>query len=143
MRKVFPDTLPPPRTGIAAEHRALESELFELAHRLTDDRLADAAFTFAALTSRLLDHMALEEETMFPILDSFLDGDSGPAAPLRREHGEIRDLLGETGAAIAAGDRAGALGALGRLAVRLGEHSDREDEVLDRVVTSATNAFER
>jgi hypothetical protein len=143
MRTVSPDTLPPPRTGIADEHRALESELFELAHRLTDDRLADAAFTFAALKSRLLDHMALEEETMFPILDSFLDGESGPAAPLRREHGEIRDLLGETGMAIATGDRGAALGALGRLATRLGEHWDREDRLLDPLVTSATSAFER
>jgi hypothetical protein len=137
MRKDLPDTRPPPRTGIAAEHRGLESELFELAHRLTDDRLGDAELTFAALRSRLLDHMALEEETMFPLLDG------EPGATLRREHGVIRDLLAVTGAAIAAGNRGAGLAALGRLAVCVGEHSDREDRILYPVVTSATSALER
>jgi hemerythrin-like domain-containing protein len=143
MRKSLPDTLSPPRTRLAAEHRVLESDLFEVAHRLADHRLDDAEFAFSVLDRRLRDHMAVEEETIFPVIDSWLDGDGGFAAPLRGDHDAIRQLLEQVSAALGRRERDAALMTLSQLATCLGEHSDREDEVLYPAAESVSSAFER
>jgi hemerythrin-like domain-containing protein len=142
MRKTLPDTLSPARTRLAAEHRALESDLFEVAHRLADQRLDDAEFAFSVLDRRLRDHMAVEEETLFPVVDSWLDGDGGFAAPLRRDHDAIRDLLAQVSTALGRGERDAALVTLSKLATCLGEHADREDNVLYPAAESVSSAFE-
>lgn len=142
MRKTLPDTLSPARTHLAAEHRALESDLFEVAHRLADHRLEDAEFAFSVLDRRLRDHMAVEEETLFPVIDSWLDGDGGFAAPLRRDHDAIRDLLAQVSTALGRGERDAALVTLSKLATCLGEHADREDNVLYPAAESVSSAFE-
>ncbi len=123
MRKLLQDAHLPRHTQLAAEHRAIDSQLFSVARRLVDDRLVAAGLALERLDHRLREHMAIEEATLFP-----LAGES--AAPLADDHHAIHQLLDEVAAAIDSRDREAALRALARLATWLGEHSSREEAIL-------------
>lgn len=78
---------------------------------------------FAALREGLVQHMAFEEEAVFPLLEQAAPG---PVKALRKDHAEIRQHLDMLGAAVPDHDPAGCLAALEDLAALLSSHHDAE-----------------
>lgn len=77
----------------------------------------------AALCEGLAQHMAFEEETVFPALEQAA---AGPVKALRKDHAEIRRHLDMLGAAVPEQDPAGCLAALEDLAALLNSHHNAE-----------------
>jgi hemerythrin-like domain-containing protein len=115
---------------LEAQHRDIETALFEVTHQVTDDHLATAASGFALLTRIALEHLEIEEQTLFPLLDGAVEGEAAPTAQLRRDHEHIRRMFEDVATALAIGDRQATLTGLGGLAAILGAHADREAEEL-------------
>jgi hemerythrin HHE cation binding domain-containing protein/uncharacterized protein DUF2249 len=77
----------------------------------------------AALREGLAQHMAFEEEALFPALEQ---ATAGPVRELRNDHEEIRRHLDILGAAVPEQDPAGCLAALEDLAALLSSHHHAE-----------------
>ena len=100
---------------------------------------------FRSFRSDLLEHIALEEEDLFPRM---VDRDPGQRALVGRlleEHARIKDVLDRLGAALEVGAGPGSVAELGfELRNELGEHNAREEAVaypwLDGHLTAAETA---
>ena len=77
----------------------------------------------AALREGLAQHMAFEEEAVFPALEQAA---AGPVRELRKDHEEIHRHLDMLGAAVPEQDPAGCLAALEDLAALLNSHHHAE-----------------
>jgi hypothetical protein len=77
----------------------------------------------ASLCEGLVQHMAFEEEAVFPLLEPAA---AGPVKALRRDHGDIRRHLEMLSAAVPEQDPAGCLATLEDLAALLSAHHDAE-----------------
>lgn len=114
--------------ALRAEHRILRARLDRLEQLLgAGAPLAGLHADAAQLTGALLLHAHLEDELLFPALESQLGAGNGPLAVMRAEHEEIDCGL----AAIAA--RQGAEDVRERLAHVIEvarQHFAKEDEVL-------------
>ena len=115
---------------LEAEHRTIETALFDVTHQVIDDHMATAARDFALLARAVLAHLAIEEQTLFPLLDGELEADAAPSAQLRRDHDHIRRMIDDVSTALGLGDRQATLTGLGGLAAILGTHADREADGL-------------
>jgi len=121
MRKLLPEIISPTRTDPPADdHQALESDLFEVAHRLIDEQLDAADVSLSLFGQRLRHHMAIERAELVSRIDPRSN------AQLERDHATLSALLDATAVALRARDPGVAMRTLARLASCLGEHSDRE-----------------
>ena len=77
----------------------------------------------AALREGLAQHMAFEEEAVFPVLEQ---NAPGPVNALRRDHEDIRRHVEMLGAAVPEQDPAGCLATLKDLATLLSSHHEAE-----------------
>jgi hypothetical protein len=113
-----------------SRERSLDAEHDELARRLDEViacgrgcRWADYRLGFGQLREALAQHMAYEEETLFPLLEK---GREAEVAALREVHARLREHLDIVGAAAPEHDPEGCLGELDQLAALLREHHSAE-----------------
>lgn len=137
MRKLLPEIISPTSTDLPADHRALESDLFEVAHRLIDEQLDAADVSLSLFGQRLRHHMAIEQAELASRLDPLSN------ARLERDHATLSALFDATAVALRARDRGRAMRTLARLASCLGDHSDREHARLGAAPARARAGSER
>jgi hemerythrin-like domain-containing protein len=82
------------------------------------------------LESEVMQHFALEEQALFPLLARHLGVDDGPLAVMNSEHATFRRLLGDLRDGVRAGDGAAQRRAGGEIVSLLRAHIAKEDNVL-------------
>ncbi|GIZ51690.1 hemerythrin domain-containing protein [Noviherbaspirillum aridicola] len=82
---------------------------------------------FAALLER---HFGMEEDILFPALESTTGPGFGPTMVMRQEHAQIRALLDDMNAALGARDRELFLGLSETFNLLLQQHNMKEEGVL-------------
>jgi hemerythrin-like domain-containing protein len=122
---------------MARDHKACD-ERFALAEAAAaEGELARAAAELEAFAARLVRHIRLEEEQLFPAFERHTGMTDGPTEVMRLEHADIRALLDELGAAGAAADAAEFLGLAETLNVLLQQHNLKEEQVLYALLDEA------
>jgi hemerythrin-like domain-containing protein len=124
----------PASEHLSAQHGRFDRLLVDVQAIVDRGDFPDARDRHAELARAVDQHLVLEETTLFPLYEEKLEVMVGPTRALRREHGEIRRLIDETGVALANLDAAGFLVAqlgLGRL---LRVHAEREERLLYPVI---------
>lgn len=99
--------------------------------------------TLTAFARGVRTHIRIEEEILFPVAERVVqDPEYGLTAALRREHGALRNLLGEIERALGHDDRAALAGNLRELQAALRLHLTKEEQVLyplvERTLGSST-----
>ena len=118
------------------------TEVLQHKHRECDDLFAQAesaaanqdwpvaAQKWQEFTSVLDDHITVaEEEILFPALES-ANGPMGPIQVMRHEHEQMRVLVAQAQAAVAAKDREQFLGLSDTLMVLMQQHNMKEEQIL-------------
>jgi len=72
------------------DHDGLESMLTEVTHKVDAGELDEALKRCRDWDQRLVRHIRIEEELLFPLFDARAGIVAGPTAALREEHREIR-----------------------------------------------------
>lgn len=85
---------------------------------------------FDAFTSAMLHHFDIEENVLFPAFEQATGMAMGPTAMMRSEHAQMRDLLNNMAAVIAAGRRDDYLGMSETLLLYMQQHNLKEENVL-------------
>ncbi len=85
---------------------------------------------FAAFRTAMLQHFDVEENVLFPAFEQATGMTMGPTAMMRAEHAQMRDLLHNMAAVIAAGRRDDTLGMSETLLLYMQQHNLKEENVL-------------
>lgn len=88
---------------------------------------ATAFEDFAAQMER---HFGTEEEILFPAFETATGVHSGPTQMMRMEHGQMRGLIGQMRAALAARDKEGFGGGAETLLILMQQHNIKEENIL-------------
>ncbi|MCC6766617.1 MAG: hemerythrin domain-containing protein [Deltaproteobacteria bacterium] len=127
----------------AQDHNRLD-EFFDRFQALKGSNLPDAAANFRQFSDGLLQHIAWEEQILFPAFEERTGmRDSGPTAVMRMEHKQIRSLLDAIGLELRQG-RSATESEEAQLRGVLGAHNVKEERVLypaiDRMLTEPERA---
>jgi len=85
---------------------------------------------FDAFRAAMLQHFEIEENVLFPAFEQATGMTMGPTAMMRSEHAQMRDLLENMTAVIAAGRRDDYLGLSETLLLYMQQHNLKEENVL-------------
>ncbi len=85
---------------------------------------------FDAFRAAMLQHFEVEESVLFPAFEQATGMTMGPTAMMRSEHAQMRDLLDNMAAVIAAGRRDDYLGLSETLLLYMQQHNLKEENVL-------------
>ncbi|MBP9218514.1 MAG: hemerythrin domain-containing protein [Sterolibacterium sp.] len=75
-------------------------------------------------------HLTAEEEVLFPAFENATGMRQGPTQVMRMEHGQMRALVGQMEAALAARDGEGYAGAAETLLILMQQHNMKEENIL-------------
>jgi len=85
---------------------------------------------FDAFRAAILHHFDAEENVLFPAFEQATGMSMGPTAMMRSEHAQMRDLLNDMEAAVAASRRDDYLGISETLLLYMQQHNLKEEHVL-------------
>jgi hypothetical protein len=121
-------------TGIADRftdhHRHCDDSFAAAEERAAAGRWEEARAAFDAFDADMALHFSSEEETLFPAFEARTGMRGGPTAVMRMEHEQMRRLIAEMRAALAARDAGAFAGAAETLLVLMQQHNLKEESIL-------------
>jgi hemerythrin-like domain-containing protein len=127
-QKRLPREPGPLRRLLEGDHLRFDAMLDRVLSAAADEKWDDARQLYAQFQRALLEHIAAEEELLFPAFERYCDGGHLPLLVLREEHREIAGLLDEIARAL--GGPGPDVGLFRELAELLAAHGQMEDQVL-------------
>ena len=121
-------------------HRHCDAAFVEAEEAVRRGRWAKGHSLVEALGSDLESHFAAEEQILFPAFEAATGMREGPTQVMRYEHGQMRDLLTQMAAAVAAEDGEEFAGAAETLLVLMQQHNAKEEHILYPMCDSALDA---
>lgn len=112
---------------LAWDHAQIESMLADARTLVDEDELERADDLVREIRARLLRHIRLEEQIVFPLLERRTGRFSGPTVVMRHEHVRIQGELGDMAEALARGDVRGYLAAKERFEGLMPSHMHNEE----------------
>jgi iron-sulfur cluster repair protein YtfE (RIC family) len=117
-------------------HRECD-ELFARAEEAAGD-WAKTAIELGAFRRALEQHLAMEEEVLFPAFEAQTGmSDGGPTETMRVEHSQMRALLDQLADAVAECDEKRYLGIADTLLVLIQQHNMKEESMMYPMIDSA------
>jgi iron-sulfur cluster repair protein YtfE (RIC family) len=116
--------------GLAAHHKHCDEDfaLAEEAARTGDWGRCEAAF--ARFRGEIEAHFAAEENILFPGFERRTGAVAGPTRVMRMEHAQMRSLLDQMSATVAARDAVGLSGTAETLLIMMQQHNLKEENIL-------------
>jgi iron-sulfur cluster repair protein YtfE (RIC family) len=117
-------------TSLAEHHKRCDEDfaVAEEAARAGDWDGCEAAFR--RFRSQIEAHFAAEEEILFPGFECRTGATGGPTRVMRMEHAQMRSLLDQMGATVAARDAVGLSGTAATLLIMMQQHNLKEENIL-------------
>lgn len=121
---------------------SLPSQILPRHHRHCDDYFVAAedaasrgdwttvATAFSRFRDQMVAHFTAEENILFPAFESATGMSDGPTQMMRYEHGQMRVLLDQLSAAVAAGDQDAYAGVAETLLMLMQQHNMKEENIL-------------
>jgi hemerythrin-like domain-containing protein len=114
---------------LGGDHQRCD-ELFALAEQAAASRDANATDAHTRFVDAMEHHLRMEEDVLFPAFEEATGSSMGPTAVMRHEHGQMRELFGQMGEALAAGRFDDYLGASETLLILMQQHNAKEEQML-------------
>ena len=113
------------------DHQDCDARWAELEDQLAGADEATGQALWQVFDSSMRRHLAMEEDILFPAFDSRSGmAGGGPTAMMRMEHMQMRGLLDQIGASMAAGDTEEALDVGDTLLMLIQQHNIKEEGML-------------
>lgn len=128
---------------LSRQHQEVLERLDTLERQLNGGADADLEAFASYLHADVVQHFALEEEALFPILGRHLSPAQGPLAVMNAEHADFRALLNQLTEAIRAADAAQQRQCGQDLIDLLRVHIAKEDQVLFPMAMRLLNPTEQ
>lgn len=128
---------------LAWDHAQIEAKLSDVKVLVDDGAIEDAEERVRDIRVRLLRHIRLEEQLVFPLLEKRTGRFSGPTVVMRHEHVRIQGELAEMNEALARRDRSAFTAASIRLDALLPSHNLKEERFLYPVIDASLADRER
>ncbi len=116
-------------------------------HRACDDLLAaleadfsTAKASFAPFKKRFLDHFEMEEAILFPALEEATGMHGGPTEVMRLEHSQMRNMIEQMAAAIAAEEADRFASVAETFLFMVQQHNAKEEQILYTLSDRALSA---
>jgi iron-sulfur cluster repair protein YtfE (RIC family) len=126
--------------AMSTDHDRIDALLEDVRVMVEDGELERADHFFADARTQLLEHIRIEEDVLFPALETRL-GTTGPQSVMRRQHERIVGALDRAAGALARQDAAAFHACDRELYALLSAHNAKEERVLypmlDRALTLA------
>jgi len=113
----------------AADHRVCDRD-WAAVERAADSDPAAATAAFAHFDEALRNHLAMEEEVLFPAFEDATGMTHGPTTVMRMEHVQMRGLLDQMAQAARAGVWQDVLDHGDTLLMVIGQHNAKEEGML-------------
>jgi iron-sulfur cluster repair protein YtfE (RIC family) len=111
------------------EHSLYENLLSRLQHAAEIEDWKEADLAFNSLVTHLKQHMALEEEVLYPAYESTPHAPQGPTVALREEHSTIVRLIQDMARVIKTRDSEHVLECLTHLEYQMIKHHEKEEDI--------------
>lgn len=118
------------REFMADDHRRCDDVFADAEQAVADGDWVRADARFAQFRQAVLQHFAAEESLLFPAFEEKTGMTMGPTQVMRGEHVQMRELLEEGAAALAARDAEGYSGSSETLLIMMQQHNMKEENVL-------------
>lgn len=128
-------------TMMTEDHRACDAAFVELESVLGSRDPSRAGAALAAFRAATLRHFRMEEDVLFPAFEDATGSEHGPSAVMRMEHEQMRALLAQLDAAVAAGDSRRGLSLCDSFMVLLQQHNMKEEQILYPMADQAVAAI--
>lgn len=115
---------------LGTDHRTCD-DLFASAEEAAGNKNWDSARDlFARFQAAMTHHLAMEEEVLFPAFEERTGMRGGPTQVMRMEHDQMRALMEEMSAAVAAANQSDYLGVSETLNMLMQQHNLKEENML-------------
>ena len=115
---------------LTRQHQDVLARMDVLEGELISGQAADLEGFVRYLQAEVVQHFAIEEHALFPVLARHLSSDQGPLAVMHAEHADFRDLLGRIADALRVADVDQQRVCAQQLIELLRAHIAKEDRVL-------------
>lgn len=112
------------------DHRRCDDFLAEAEMALGKGDLPAARSAFEQFRTAMLEHFDFEEKALFPRFEARTGMSSGPTTVMRGEHMQMRGLLDDAQAALAAPDGGDYPGLVETLIILMQQHNMKEENIL-------------
>jgi hemerythrin-like domain-containing protein len=120
------------------DHRDCDARWADVEELLDTEDIDAARPAWQKFEAGMRRHMAMEEEVLFPALESAAQmGDGSPTAVMRTEHQQMRGLLDQIAAAMESGDADQAMDTGDTLLMLLQQHNIKEEGTLLPIAENA------
>ena len=117
-------------TYFSDDHRECDELWAAVEGAVTSADKAKAAAAWPVFSQRLLKHLKMEEEVLFPAFEAATGMKGGPTAVMRNEHTQMRGVLAEMERRVASGDLDGLLDQGDTLLMLIQQHNAKEEGML-------------
>lgn len=122
------------------DHHACD-DLFASAEEAAGNHDWDSARDyFQRFQAAMAHHLAMEEEVLFPAFEERTGMSGGPTQVMRMEHEQMRALIADMAAAVAANNESAFLGASETLNMLMQQHNLKEENMLYPMTDHALGA---
>lgn len=118
------------REFMADDHRRCDDVFAEAEQAVAGGDWVRAGECFARFHNAVLQHFAAEESLLFPAFEEKTGMSMGPTQVMRGEHVQMRELMSEAAAALAAHDADAYSGSTETLLIMMQQHNMKEENVL-------------
>ena len=115
---------------MSADHRRCDSLFTEAEALISKADWARGQTGFSAFQMAVERHLSMEEEVLFPALESRAGQKMGPVQVMRMEHAQIRQLLSDMQQSILRQDKQRYLGLSETLLIIMQQHNMKEENML-------------
>lgn len=115
---------------LMAHHKACDEGFARLEDAVSASDWSRATSLLSGFSTALLGHFGVEEDSLFPAFERRTGMAGGPTRIMRMEHMQMRSLLEELAAALAARDGDEFLGCSETLLVLMQQHNMKEENIL-------------
>ncbi len=117
-------------TFFSDDHRECDELWAALEGAVTAKDQAKTATLWPAFSARLLKHLKMEEDVLFPAFEAATGMRGGPTMVMRGEHTQMRGVLAEMERRVASGDLDGLLDQGDTLLMLIQQHNAKEEGML-------------
>ena len=117
-------------TFFSDDHRECDALWASVEAAVTAADKAKTASAWPAFSQRLLAHLKMEEDVLFPAFEAATGMRGGPTLVMRGEHTQMRGVLAEMERRVASGDLAGLLYQGDTLLMLIQQHNAKEEGML-------------
>ena len=116
-------------TWLVHDHSLYEGLLARCQEAVEMEDWRNANQTFREMVTQLKQHMAIEDEVLYPAYEANTDAPQGPTAALREEHRRILHLVRDMERLLQTSDSELVLDSLAQLEWRMLKHHEKEEDI--------------